>query len=129
MISDQQSLELPSPRRTKDSVADVRILLGKFEGNFIVIPGEPPERRDITLTGGEADSSNNTVRVSMFDNTALDGDGRIVANRAVDNTDPSVEITPTTNEVAFFQSEASLKKRNEGFVTVPDPDDVTFLGP
>lgn len=78
------------------NVADVEIRLGKLQGNFIEIPGERREKRDITLTAGEADSSNNTVAVLMLANEALDGDGVIFARRSVSITDPFEEISPSS---------------------------------
>ena len=113
----------------EDNVADVRILRGKFKGNFIAIPGGRREKRDITLTGGEDPSNNNMVAVRMLANKALDGDGVIAANRSVSITDPFDDISPSTNEVVFGQAEASLRNANKGFVTFPDPGAVTFLGP
>ena len=115
--------------RAEDNVADVRILLGKFKGNFITIPGMPPENRDVTLAGGEDPSDNNTVRVLMLGNEALGGDGVIVTNRLVDRNDPFTDVSPSTNEVVFGQAEPSLRNGNKGFVTFPEPDDVIFLGP
>ena len=113
----------------EDNVADVRIIRGKFKGNFITIPGGRREKRDLTFTGGEDPSDNNTVAVLMVANRALAGDGVIAANRSVDRNDPFLDVSPSTNEVAFGQAEASLRNSNRGFVAFPDPGAVTFLGP